>query len=62
MKFWALIISADLSLKRMWMSEVEAIILINGGCKIYNAATQQEAVIVKKEILWKNVEEVKSFG
>lgn len=61
MKFWALVVlCGDVKLKRMWMSESTAVLLLKDqkDIKIYNGATQQEAVVVEDGILWKTVEEV----
>ncbi len=59
MKFWALVIMSDMTLKRWWMSESEAVSLLKErkGSKIYSAYTQMEAVVVGDELLWKSVEE-----
>ena len=64
MKFWALVILSDLTLKRMWMDESTAFIMLksNSDMKIYNSAHYQEAVISKGGIVWKSVEEVAKLG
>lgn len=64
MKFWALVIFSDLTLKRMWMDENIAFVMLKGhkGMKIYNSAHSQEAFLHKDGILWKSVEEVDKLG
>ncbi len=64
MKFWALVISKDLTLKRMWIDESIAFVMLKtfSGIKIYNAAHQQEAVLTKDSVVWKSVQEVDKLG
>ena len=59
MKFWALVIMADLTLKRWWMSEQEAITLLKErkNTKIYSGVNYMEAVLVEDQLLWKAVDE-----
>lgn len=56
-KFFALIISSDLSLKRMWIDVNIAAIMLKKqpNCKIYRSSTDQEAVLVNDSITWKDV-------
>ena len=64
-KFYALIITPNLKLQRMWLDNetVFHIMKDNKGCKVYRAANDQEAVLVNNEfILWQDVLTVEQVG
>lgn len=59
-KFYALAIMADLSLKRFWMDSAMALhfLTTNEGAKLYRQGTDQEAEIIhgdSDEIVWKDI-------
>lgn len=56
-KFFALVISSDLSLKRMWIDSNIAALLLKDepNCKIYRGSNDQEAILVNDVIVWKDV-------
>lgn len=56
-KFFALIITADLSLKRMWIDSVIAAMILKEqpNCKIYRGSNDQEAVLIEDTVVWKDV-------
>lgn len=64
-KFWALAITADMQLKKMWMNSemVLAFLKENKGSKIFRSSTDQEAEIIiadpADELVWKDVTEQK---
>lgn len=65
MKFYALIVTTDLKLQRMWMSEAQAgeILKERKDIKIYWQAHDQEAVLQEDgSILWKYVPAVDKVG
>lgn len=63
MKFWAIIIASDLTIKRMWMDSQTATSLLkeHKNIKIYNAAHSQEAVLSGESLLWRDVLEVDKY-
>lgn len=64
MKFYALVLISDLTLKRMWMdSSIAAKLLTERkDIKIYRQANDQEAVLQEDgSILWKDVPTVESL-
>ncbi len=56
-KFFALVISSDLSLKRMWIDSIIAAIILKEqpGSKIYRSGNDQEAVLVDGTVVWQDV-------
>lgn len=56
-KFFALIISSDLSLKRMYIDNNMAASLLKEqqNIKIYRQSNDQEAVLVENAVVWKDV-------
>lgn len=62
-KFYALIITADMQLKKMWMSNEQALAILkeNKEVKIYRQSNDQEAVIVGEEVVWRDIPTVEKF-
>ena len=61
-KFYALVIMADLSLKRYWMDTSMVLQFLKGnkGAKVYRISNDQEAVLVlasdnNDQVLWQEV-------
>lgn len=65
MQFYALIVTTDLKLQRMWMSEAQAgeILKERKDLKIYRQSNDQEAVLQEDgSVLWKTVPTVDKVG
>lgn len=65
MKFYALIVTTELKLQRMWMSEAQVgeILKERKDIKIYWQAYDQEAVLQEDgSVLWKHVATVDKVG
>lgn len=57
MKFWALIVSSDLSLKRMWIDNTIVINMLKEqpNLKIYRITNDQEAILSEGILLWRDI-------
>lgn len=56
-KFYALVISSDLTLNRMWLDNNMAVSMLKEqqNIKIYRQMHDQEAILTENDIVWKDV-------
>lgn len=58
-KFWVIAIAADASIRRLWVGDSDVAELIDSkqAITIYRTGTDQQAVVLEKEVVWKDVQE-----